>query len=188
MKNTLIISILVIVILLIGGAYLINRPSTTVTVNPGTTDNTGTTGDNTGSGNLCAQDVRLCSDGSYVSRVPPSCDFAACPVDPHADLIKVTTPQPNAKVASPLTVTGQARGNWYFEASFPVKLYDANGTLLAQKPAQAQGDWMTTNFVPFTVTLTFAKPATATGVLVLEKDNPSGLPQNDDKIEIPVTF
>jgi len=28
---------------------------------------------------VCAQDAKLCPDGSYVSRVPPSCAFAACP-------------------------------------------------------------------------------------------------------------
>lgn len=27
----------------------------------------------------CAQDVRSCPDGSYVSRVPPTCEFRACP-------------------------------------------------------------------------------------------------------------
>jgi hypothetical protein len=28
---------------------------------------------------VCAADVKTCPDGSAVSRVPPSCDFAACP-------------------------------------------------------------------------------------------------------------
>jgi len=27
----------------------------------------------------CAQDVKKCPDGSYVSRVLPKCDFAPCP-------------------------------------------------------------------------------------------------------------
>ncbi len=27
----------------------------------------------------CTQDAKLCPDGSYVSRVPPTCDFAPCP-------------------------------------------------------------------------------------------------------------
>lgn len=27
----------------------------------------------------CTMDARLCPDGSYVGRVPPSCEFAACP-------------------------------------------------------------------------------------------------------------
>ena len=102
--------------------------------------------------------------------------------------INVSLPQPNSVVSSPLTVTGEARGTWYFEASFPVKLYDANNSLLAQAPAQALSDWMTTDFVSFSVTLTFPTPSTQTGTLVLEKDNPSGLPQNDDSFSIPVSF
>ncbi|TRW90713.1 hypothetical protein EKO24_019010 [Candidatus Methylobacter oryzae] len=27
----------------------------------------------------CTQDAKLCPDGSYVGRVPPSCSFAPCP-------------------------------------------------------------------------------------------------------------
>ena len=72
-------------------------------------------------------------------------------------MIRVTTPTPNSVVRSPLVVTGVARGNWYFEASFPIRLYDANGREIAVAIAQAQGDpaspdggnWMTTEFLPF---------------------------------------
>lgn len=109
-------------------------------------------------------------------------------IEAKKDLIRISGIESNQIVTSPLKVSGEARGNWYFEASFPVKLLDANGKVLAEKPAQAQGEWMTTNFVPFEVILTFAKPATATGVLVLEKDNPSGLPQFADELRIPIKF
>jgi hypothetical protein len=102
--------------------------------------------------------------------------------------IEVNTPAPNATVASPLTVTGRARGMWYFEASFPVRLLDGNGQEIAVAPAQAQGDWMTEDFVPFQVTLTFVQPATPTGTLVLQKDNPSGLPEHDASVSVPVQF
>jgi len=104
------------------------------------------------------------------------------------NVVQVTSPAPNALVSSPLVVTGQARGTWYFEASFPVRLLDADGTILAVAPAQAQGEWMTEEFVPLAVTLVFAMPATSTGTLVLEKDNPSGLPENAASVEIPVQF
>ena len=113
--------------------------------------------------------------------------------DPHgpeakADLIKVTGLSPGDKVSSPLIVKGEARGYWYFEASFPAELLDGNGNQLAIKPAQAQGDWMTEDFVPFSVTLTYPTPSTATGTLMLRKDNPSGLPENEDYLAIPVVF
>ncbi|MBA3732995.1 hypothetical protein H0W91_01315 [Patescibacteria group bacterium] len=102
--------------------------------------------------------------------------------------IRVTTPTSSSTVKSPLVVKGEARGTWYFEASFPVKLLDANGKVLAQAPAQAKSDWMTNDFVPFEATLTFTAPTTGIGTLVLSKDNPSGLPQNAGEIRIPVKF
>lgn len=104
------------------------------------------------------------------------------------DLIKIDSPRPNTLVTSPLEVTGQARGTWYFEANFPVKLLDADGNVLAQIPAQAQADWMTEEFVPFKATLEFEMPTTATGTLILEKDNPSGLPEYNDSLIVPVKF
>jgi hypothetical protein len=102
--------------------------------------------------------------------------------------IRVASPQANATVASPLTVTGEARGTWFFEAQFPVRIVDANGNELGSSTAHALGDWMTANFVPFTANITFRDPATATGTLVFEKDNPSGLPQNAAEIRIPIRF
>lgn len=104
------------------------------------------------------------------------------------DLIRIDSPRPNTIVTSSLQVTGQARGYWYFEASFPVKLFDGDGNVLAQTPAQAQSNWMTNDFVPYKATLEFIAPATDSGTLVLEKDNPSNLPQNADSLIVPVRF
>jgi glucose/arabinose dehydrogenase len=105
-----------------------------------------------------------------------------------ADMVRLRTPAPNAVVSSPLSVQGEARGNWFFEASFPVKLLDGNGREIAVRPAQAEGEWMTTSFVPFAVSLEFDTPDTATGTLVLKKDNPSGLPEYDAEVRVPVRF
>ncbi len=100
--------------------------------------------------------------------------------------IVVDAPKMGATVTNPLTVTGKARGGWYFEASFPVKLLDALGKEIAAAPAQAQGEWMTEDFVPFVATLAFSVPTAQYGTLVLMKDNPSGLPENDEQIEVSV--
>ena len=105
-----------------------------------------------------------------------------------ASMIELDSPRPNEVVKSPLVIQGQARGNWYFEASFPVKIVDGKGTVLATVPAQAQGEWMTTEFVPFRVELSFPQPTTEKGMLVLEKDNPSGLPEHADELRIPIRF
>jgi hypothetical protein len=47
---------------------------------------------------------------------------------------------------------------------------------------------MTEKFVSYKATLEFSAPATDTGTLVLEKDNPSGLPEHDDSLVVPVKF
>ncbi len=176
--NKFILSLLFILLVVGGGVYLVSRGG-----GPSSQENE--------EGVVCTMEVKMCPDGSYVGRTGPQCEFKECPDSPlssHADIIKVSSPFADDVVVSPLVVTGEARGNWYFEASFPVRLYDANGKELAVTPAQAQGEWMTTEFVPFSATLTFETPVTATGTLVLEKDNPSGMPEFDDKISVPVRF
>src|SRR3989344_2112098 len=112
---------------------------------------------------------------------------ASTTTETSSPLVRLTTPRPNDEITSPLIVTGEARGNWYFEASFPVRLLDGNGKEIAVVPAQAKGDWMTTNFVPFRAELTFIAP-TKEGTLILEKDNPSGLSENADEVRIPIRF
>lgn len=122
------------------------------------------------------------------SSAPDTAKASSSPPIGNENLIRVTNVTPGQKITSPLVVRGEARGNWYFEASFPVRLLDGNGAIIVQMPAQAIGEWMTSEFVPFTVSLTFAKPSTATGTLLLHNDNPSGLPENDRWISVPVRF
>lgn len=105
-----------------------------------------------------------------------------------ADLIQVDSPQPGGLITNPVTITGKARGQWYFEASFPIKIFDEAGQVIGQGIAEAQGDWMTSEFVPFVAKVTFTKSPTKTGTILLEKDNPSGLPEHADSIRISIRF
>lgn len=139
----------------------------------------------------CTMEAKLCPDGSSVGRFGPKCEFAPCPKAAEPINLKpmVDFPKPNDKIYSPLTVLGKARGTWFFEASFPVRLIDAKGNILTQGIAQAKADWMTENFIPFKSELIFIKPVGQTsGYLILKKDNPSGLPEYDDELKIPVIF
>lgn len=102
--------------------------------------------------------------------------------------IKIDSPKPNARISSPLIISGQARGTWYFEATFPLVIRDANGRELARSFAEAEGDWMTEDFVPFTANVEFSESTTATGTIILEKANPSGLPQHAGSLNIPINF
>ena len=114
-------------------------------------------------------------------------------VDPQEDTqfvsenVKVSSPRPNAVVLKTFTVIGEARGTWYFEASFPIFVIDANGAKVGQGIAQAVENWMTEDFVPFTAQVTvenYSGPAT----LVLLKDNPSGLPEKDDSVSFSIVI
>ncbi len=154
----------------------------------------------------CTMDAFQCPDGSFVGRTGPSCEFV-CPPAPvvapevataitaMSDRIIVTSPVPGASVTTPLQVSGEARGNWFFEGSFPVVLTNWDGLIIAEGVATASGDWMTESFVPFTATLTFTNPLTAgapeymaNGTLILKRDNPSGLPEQDAALELPIRF
>jgi hypothetical protein len=104
------------------------------------------------------------------------------------DLIQLEMPRPNQVITSPLTIKGQARGTWFFEGDFPVKLLDENGEVIARHYLTAQGEWMTEDFVQFSGELEFTVPDSEHGTLVLEKDNPSGLPEHADELTVPVRF
>ncbi|MBI1833936.1 MAG: Gmad2 immunoglobulin-like domain-containing protein [Candidatus Andersenbacteria bacterium] len=102
------------------------------------------------------------------------------------DLIQLSDPRPGQTITHTVHVTGQARGTWFFEASFPVHLQDSQGNTLVTAVAQAEGEWMTESFVPFSTTLTIPPSFSGKATLVLEKDNPSGLPEHADALRVPV--
>ncbi len=102
--------------------------------------------------------------------------------------VKIFSPLSNEKASNPLAIIGQVPGNWSFEASFPIKLLNSMGVVVAQTSAQVLGDWMTDNLVPFSAKLTWSTAESGKGMLVLQKDNPSGLAKNDDSVSIPVEF
>lgn len=106
----------------------------------------------------------------------------------NADKIVVNTPAPGATVPHTFTVVGKARGGWYFEASFPVEVRGAQNQILVQMPVQADGEWMTSEFVPFSEQVSVPQGYKGPATLILRNDNPSGLPENDASISIPIVI
>lgn len=99
----------------------------------------------------------------------------------------LTEPQASSTVSSPLIVKGEAPGYWFFEASLPIKILDSQGNVIATAPALAESDSLTDNFVPFKSLLEF-KTTSTSGYIVINNDNPSGLPENELSVKIPVLF
>ncbi len=103
------------------------------------------------------------------------------------DNIKVTLPFPGAVVSHEFTVRGEARGPWFFEASFPVYVADTAGNELAVGIATAEGEWMTEDYVPFSAPVTVPSGFSGEAILILVRDNPSGLPENDAYASFPIS-
>lgn len=117
---------------------------------------------------------------------PPQETIEATPSP--AEGVSVDAPQPNARVSSPLTVTGIAPANWYFENQFPVRLLDAQGAEIAFAPAHPRVNW-TENADPktFDAELMFDVETETPAMLVLEEDMP-GEGNEPRQLRIPVTL
>ena len=103
------------------------------------------------------------------------------------DDIVLNSPTPGITVGHSFSVTGQARGTWYFEASFPIEVTKPDGSVLVQTHGSAQGDWMTPDFVPFSASVDVGSYR-GLATLTLKRDNPSGMPSYDASISLPITI
>ncbi|MFH1173424.1 MAG: GerMN domain-containing protein [bacterium] len=134
---------------------------------------------------LSPEDTWLCQNGEWIKHGQPKAPQPVTPCSRNtADQIIVKIPKTEQTITSPLLIEGEARGTWYFEASFPIKLADQAGQIIAQGIATAQSDWMTEDFVPFKAELVFNVAEPTSAFLILLRDNPSGLPENDQQIKI----
>lgn len=106
----------------------------------------------------------------------------------HAGL-EIFVPHANDAVDSPLAVQGQVTGGgWFFEGSFPISVFDADGRVLGTGTAQALSNWMSTGTVPFSASVHFTAPHFASGTVMFKNDNPSGLAQNQKSLSVPIVF
>lgn len=129
-----------------------------------------------------------------VATTTPSVPSAASTSEEHktppplSSRVTVDVPKAGATVGKTFTVEGEAPGNWFFEASFPIQVRSAEGDVIGRAVAQAQSDWMTTELVPFKAAVTLSSNYTGSARLILLRDNPSGLPEHDDAVEIEITI
>ncbi len=108
-----------------------------------------------------------------------------------ADVV-VFSPQPHEEVTFPLTVTGEARGNWFFEAELNLKLLDNDGNELVEWFATSQEeDWMTMNLIDFEGVIEEVPEGSTGGTLVIEENNPASPEERGRDVwtfEVPVVF
>lgn len=109
-------------------------------------------------------------------------------VDKTSDYINIKSPKKNDVISSPVVVKGEARGSWYFEGDFPVRLETDKGEIVAETYATALDDWATDDYVPFELSIVFDMPVATSGRIVLMNNNPSGIDKNKMNVVVPVLF
>lgn len=73
------------------------------------------------------EDSWLCQNCQWVKHGQPSAPKPNQPCCLEEKEVIVFSPQPNQVIESPLMVEGEAKGYWFFEASFPIRILDEQG-------------------------------------------------------------
>ncbi len=106
--------------------------------------------------------------------------------------ISLTEPQAGSVINLPLTASGSAPGSWLNEGQMPLRLQTYEGEVLVETVATTTENWMTTEPVNFSAELTGVQDLSQLdsiyGLLIFEKSNPSGLPENANQVMFPVRF
>ena len=105
--------------------------------------------------------------------------------------IIISSPVINQKVSNPIPVTGQAQGSWFFEATAPMVVVNWDGLIIGESYIEADGEWMTEDMVSFHGVINYSLPVDSysnSGTLIIHRTNPSGLPEHDAAIEIPIVL
>lgn len=102
--------------------------------------------------------------------------------------IKVTSPAAGSKITSPIEISGEALGNWFFEGEFAVSLLDSSGKMITDSIVKAQDEWMTEGYVPFLAYMDFPDQPKGSGYLMFNKNNPSGLASGNAEYKVKISF
>jgi len=94
----------------------------------------------------------------------------------------------NSFIKSPLELKGEARGTWFSEGEFPVRIVSKSGLVLGRTTAYAVGNWMTPKFVDFSLEINFNPEGAEEGNIFFTASNPKGREDFKKELRIPVRF
>lgn len=95
---------------------------------------------------------------------------------------------PNSKVHGTVSYTGVIKGGYFFEGNILVNVLGANKNVLKRGNAMATGEWMTAGPVNFGGSVDFSGLQKGPAYIEIHNDNPSGLPEHDKSVLIPVVI
>ena len=183
--------VLIIVVALGGTVYFLNRtPATEI---PVVEDNIAFEGDNV---TITDDSISITPDSTTDSAdvlknkpiAPTTKPIANVSVLGNKnDLVSFSIPVGSA-VSGIQTATGVVSGGYFFEGNIIVRILDGSKVVLRSTYGTATMDWMNTGPVSFTTNLDFTGITTGPSYIEIHNDNPSGLPQYDKSILIPVVI
>jgi hypothetical protein len=95
---------------------------------------------------------------------------------------------PGQEVSGKVTLTGSLKG-YFNEGSTPLWITDESKTkVYLQTPLSSTGDWMVNTPIAFSKTVDFSSMPKGKAYLEIKADNPSGLPQYESSIWIPIVI
>lgn len=131
--------------------------------------------------------------GFFVLGKPATQKTNPAPTPEKCSAIKIVSPEKNSKITSPLLVkviinnTEECRWTVFEAQAGTVKIKDASGKELGQGVLKTTEEWTTDKPVNYEGEITFSKPASATGIIEITEENPSGRP-NPQKISLNIDF
>jgi hypothetical protein len=123
-----------------------------------------------------------------ITGAPPSPPPPSVTPKPSLSPVIILSPDISKPLKSPQKIIGLVDKTWVFEGSFPLELFDNQYRSLFKGNAAAP-NWLDedSKYTNFSATLKFITKKQS-GFLMIKNDNPSGLPQNDKSLTIPVVF
>ncbi len=102
--------------------------------------------------------------------------------------VSVNQPELGATISSPVTVTGQAPGGWFFEAVLPISVETVDGEVLAEEIFVTDQNWMTEEAVDFSLEIEFDSTDANLGFIKIIKNDVSEIPRNQHFFYWPIGF
>lgn len=132
--------------------------------------------------------ILLAAAAAMLGACSPAPTAKSDPAPVAADYAVVAAPLENARVTSPLSVSGTAPAAWFDGEQFDAILIGEDGTVYGQSPAQAAPGSETASDRPFTAEFAFTVSADTPATVLLQQqvlENDQGQPM---EVRVPVVL
>ncbi len=104
-----------------------------------------------------------------------------------ADFVSLSI-APGSIITDVVTITGEIKGVYFFEGKAQGLLLDENKKVLDTFSLDATSNWLTADAVSFKTTVDTTSALPGPGYLRFKNDNPSGDPEKDKYIDVPIVI